>query len=184
VENVFHGTKKISKKDLVQYEMIGDGKDGEIYKISEDKCVKYFFKEETQQKELEALKVGQVSSIMPRLYEHGDNYIVMEFVKGISLARHMKRQGYLDEELTKKILFVLDEFKRLGFTRWDTEVRHMLQNEEGEFKVIDHKRAYTSNATVPTKLLKGIKKFGLTGEFLQHVQNQRPELYHAWKKHK
>ncbi|MCA1062625.1 kinase (plasmid) [Cytobacillus spongiae] len=162
--------------------MIGDGKDGEIYKVAEDKVLKYFFREETHERELEAMKIGQASPIMPRLYEFGDNYIVMEFVKGISLARHMKRQGHIDEDMTKKILFVLGEFKRLGFTRWDTEVRHMLMNEEGEFKVIDHKRAFTSDSPVPTKLLKGMKKFGLTGEFLGHVKTLDPDLHNAWKK--
>ncbi|KAA0564448.1 kinase [Rossellomorea aquimaris] len=182
MENFFHG--KISKKDLEALEVIGDGKDGEIYKVAEDKVVKYFFKEETHQRELEAMKIGQTSSIMPRLYEFGDNYIVMEFVQGISLARHMKRYGHIDEEMTKKILFVLEEFKRLGFSRWDTEVRHMLMDENGEFKVIDHKRAFTSNSPVPTKLLKGMKKFGLTGEFLENVKNLNPELHDAWKKHK
>jgi putative serine/threonine protein kinase len=182
MENFFNG--KISKKDLEAFEMIGDGKDGEIYKVAEDKVVKYFFKEETHLRELEAMKIGQTSAIMPRLYEFGDNYIVMEFVQGISLARHMKRHGHIDEEMTKKILFVLEEFKRLGFTRWDTEVRHMLMDENGEFKVIDHKRAFTSDSPVPTKLLKGMKKFGLTGEFLENVKNLNPELHDAWKKHK
>ncbi|WP_044337157.1 kinase [Bacillus aquimaris] len=184
MEKLFNGNSKITKKDLAAFEMIGDGKDGEIYKVADDKVVKYFFKEETHQRELEAMQIGQISSIMPRLYEFGDNYIVMEFVKGISLARHMKREGHIDEDMTKKILFVLDEFKRLGFTRWDTEVRHMLMNEEGEFKVIDHKRAFTSDSPVPTKLFKGMKKFGLTSEFLEHVKNLNPELHDAWKKHK
>ncbi|MEL3972019.1 kinase [Rossellomorea oryzaecorticis] len=184
MENLFNGSKKISQKDLAAFNMIGDGKDGEIYKVADDKVVKYFFKEETHGRELEAMKIGQSSTIMPRLYEYGDNYIVMEFIKGISLARHMKRHGTINEDMTKKILFVLDEFKKLGFTRWDTEVRHMLMDENGDFKVIDHKRAFTSDSPVPTKLLKGMDKFGLTKEFLVHVKNINPKLFNAWKKHK
>ncbi|WP_281659013.1 kinase [Halobacillus sp. Cin3] len=182
MENLFNG--KITKKDLAPYEMIGDGKDGEIYKVADDKVVKYFFKEETWQRELEAMKIGQTSTIMPRLYEYGEHYIVMEFVQGISLARHMKRHGYIDEEMTEKILFVLEEFKRLGFSRWDTEVRHMLMDTSGDFKVIDHKRAFTSNAPYPTKLMKGMKKFDLSGEFMKHVKTLRPDVYQAWKKAK
>ncbi|WP_335871215.1 AarF/UbiB family protein [Bacillus sp. 2205SS5-2] len=184
MENFFRGSKNITKKQLTNFQLIGDGKDGEVYRLTEDKCVKYFFKEETQQKELEALQVGQASSVIPRIYEYGENYIVMEFVQGISFARHMKRQGEINEELTAKILDVLEEFKRIGFTRWDTEVRHLLMNEEGQFKVIDHKRAFSTSTTVPNKLLKGIQKFGLTGEFLNHVNKLKPELYKIWKKHK
>jgi putative serine/threonine protein kinase len=184
VEKIFNGKGKITEKDLAVFDMIGDGKDGQIYKVAEDKVVKYFFKEETHHRELEAMQIGQTSSIMPRLYEYGDNYIVMEFVKGISLARHMKRHGTIDEDMTKKILFVLDEFKKLGFKRWDTEVRHMLMDENGDFKVIDHKRAFTSDSPIPTKLLKGMGKFGLAKEFLEHVKNVNPKLFDAWKKHK
>lgn len=184
MEKLFNGSGKITEKDLAAFEMIGDGKDGEIYKVADDKVVKYFFKEETHRRELEAMQIGQASSIMPRLYEYGDNYIVMEFVKGISLARHMKRHGTIDEEMTKKIIFVLNEFKKLGFTRWDTEVRHMLMDENGDFKVIDHKRAFTSDSPVPTKLLKGMGKFGLAKEFLDHVKKVNQELFDAWKKHK
>jgi putative serine/threonine protein kinase len=184
VEKIFNGKGKITEKDLAAFDMIGDGKDGQIYNVAEDKVVKYFFKEETHHRELEAMQIGQTSSIMPRLYEYGDNYIVMEFVKGISLARHMKRHGTIDEDMTKKILFVLDEFKKLGFKRWDTEVRHMLMDENGDFKVIDHKRAFTSDSPIPTKLLKGMGKFGLAKEFLEHVKNVNPKLFDAWKKHK
>ncbi|MBM7647432.1 RIO-like serine/threonine protein kinase [Bacillus ectoiniformans] len=173
--------KRVTKRALARYPMIGSGKDGEIYRISNDKCVKYFFKEETKQKELAALQVGQASSIIPRLYEHGDNYIVMEFIMGQSLAQHMKHTGSIDTELTKKILFVRDEFIRLGFTRWDTEVRHILISEQGHLKVIDHKRAFTSDATVPTKLFKGMDKFGMLAAFLENVRRLRPELYEEWK---
>lgn len=181
MEHLFKGMKKVTKRALAHYAMIGSGKDGEIYRISNDKCLKYFFKEETQQKELAALQVGQASSIIPRLYEYGNNYIVMEFIVGQSLAHHLKHTGSIDIELTKKILFVRDEFIRLGFTRWDTEVRHILISEQGRLKVIDHKRAFTSDATIPTKLFKGMNKFGLLAAFLENVRLLRPELYLEWK---
>jgi putative serine/threonine protein kinase len=182
-ENNSDGNRKISKKELEGYSLIGDGKDGEVYQLTSDKCVKYFFKIETQQKELEALQIGQSSPVIPRLYEYGENYIVMEYVNGISLARHLKREKQITEDLTEKILLMLDELKALGFTRWDAEVRHILINENGELKVIDHKRAFSTDSKLPTKLLKGLKKFGLTSEFLAHVKNLRPSDYSAWKKH-
>ncbi|TYR80920.1 kinase [Priestia megaterium] len=176
--------RKLSKKDLEKYTLIGDGKDGEIYQITDNKCVKLFFKEETQKKELEALQAGQSSPVIPKLYGFGDNYIVMEYITGISLARHLKREKQLTEELTNKILLMLDELKKLGFTRWDAEVRHILINQEGNLKVIDHKRAFTSNSPIPTKLLKGLSKLGVSSVFLEHVNKLRPALYKEWIKHK
>lgn len=79
---------------------------------------------------------------------------------------------------------MLDELKKIGFTRWDTEVRHVLINEEGQLKVIDHKRAFTSNSEVPTKLLKGFKKFGLSQDFLNYVKNIRSSVYDRWAEHR
>ncbi|HHT7188316.1 TPA: AarF/UbiB family protein, partial [Bacillus cereus] len=159
--NQYFNKRKISRRDVLEYKLIGDGKDGEVYQLAQDKCVKLFFLEETQKKELRALTTGQSSPIIPRLYGYGENYIVMEYIQGISLAHHLKKEKQITEELTERILMMLDELKKIGFTRWDTEIRHVLINEEGQLKVIDHKRAFTSNSEVPTKLLKGLKKFGV-----------------------
>ncbi|KIL45823.1 AarF/UbiB family protein [Jeotgalibacillus soli] len=178
----FKGSLEIDKNELVDYTLIGDGKDGEVYQLTSDKCVKYFFKKETQQKELEALQAGQESPVIPHLYEYGENYIVMEYIRGISLARLLKRERKLSEELAEKILLMLDDLSKIGFTRKDAEIRHILINEEGNLKVIDHKRAFTSRSSSPTKLLKGLKKFGVSDEFLMHVKNLRPSTYTAWKK--
>lgn len=182
--NKYFNKRKISRRDLVEYKLIGDGKDGEVYQLSHDKCVKIFFLEETQKKELRALVIGQSSPIIPRLYEYGENYIIMEYIQGISLARHLKKEKQITEELTERILIMLDELKKIGFTRWDTEVRHVLINEEGQLKVIDHKRAFTSNSEVPTKLLKGFKKFGLSQDFLHYVKNIRSSVYNRWAEHR
>ncbi|MDM5155691.1 AarF/UbiB family protein [Bacillus sp. DX1.1] len=180
----YFNKRRISRRDLAEYKLIGDGKDGEVYQLTHDTCVKMFFLEETQKKELKALVIGQSSPIIPRLYEYGENYIVMEYIHGISLARHLKREKQITEELTEKILTMLDELKKIGFTRWDTEVRHVLINEEGQLKVIDHKRAFTSNSKTPTKLLKGFEKFGLSQDFLNCVKNIRSSVYKTWAKHR
>lgn len=172
--------KRLSRRDLEKYKLIGDGKDGEIYQLNDDKCVKVFFHRETQKKELKALEMGQSSPVIPRLYEYGENYIVMEYVQGMSLARYLKKEKQITEELTTKILSMLDELKEIGFTRLDAEVRHILINEEGELKVIDHKRALTSNSKVPYKLLKGFDKFGLSRDFLNHVKHVRSSVYDKW----
>ncbi|PGZ93609.1 kinase [Bacillus pseudomycoides] len=176
----YFNKKRVSRRDVKGCKLIGDGKDGEVYQLTNDKCVKIFFLEETQKKELEALKTGQSSPIIPRLYEYGENYIVLEYINGISLARHLKREKKITEELAKEILIMLNELKKIGFTRWDTEVRHVLINEKGQLKVIDHKRAFTSNSKVPVKLLKGFEKFGLAQDFLNHVKNIGPSVYKKW----
>lgn len=169
--------------DLTVCRLIGKGGDGSVYQLTPERCVKIFVNEETQKRELKALKVGQASTIIPRIYEYGINYIVMEFVKGYSLKYYLKKEKRLPESIVKKILFMLDEMQIVGFTRKDTEVRHILFNEQGEIKVIDHKRALTTYRSCPSKLLSGLQKIGFLEEFLGHVNKLRPSLYKEWTKH-
>lgn len=170
----------ISREQLIGYPLIGDGADGEVYQLTTDTCIKLFFHEDTKMKELEALEIGQSSDVIPRLYEHGRNYIVMEYVNGISLSKKLKKEKTIDKQLSEKILHMLDELKRIGFTRYDAEVRHILINENGELKVIDHKRALSSNQTIPIKLLKGLKKRNVLEQFLTHISELSPDKYQKW----
>ncbi|GGE72104.1 AarF/UbiB family protein [Priestia taiwanensis] len=173
-------TSKISRRDVKQYPLIGDGKDGEVYQLETNICVKYFFLEETQRKELEAMQAGQSSKVIPKLYEYGTNYIVMEYVHGVSLARHLKNERNISPELTAKIVTMLNELRRIGFKRLDTEVRHVLISNDGQLKVIDHKRAFSSYNEAPTKLMTGMKKLGVMDKFLDHVKSIDSSAYDSW----
>jgi putative serine/threonine protein kinase len=174
-----NGTVRI--KDLEGYKRIGKGADGSVFQLTSGRCIKVFEKKQTKALELKALQVGQLSPVIPRLYEDGPNYIVMEYVKGISLPQYLKKEKQFPEPIVEKILAMLAELKRIGFERCDTEVRHILFNEDMEIKVIDLKRAFGSVRSNPTKLLKGIEKKGYLEEFMQHVNKLSPTLYEEWK---
>ena len=173
-ENVF--------MDFKRYAVVGQGKDGVIYQLTPDQCVKVFFKEEVYKKELKAIQVGQSSSIIPRLYGYGSNYIVMEYVDGISLAKHLKKNRYITKPLVMQLINLIDELKKLNFSRQDTELRHILMNEQGNLKVIDLKRAFSSNRPIPVKLLTELKKLKLSKKFLSYVKDICPSLYQKWRK--
>ncbi|MGG2057839.1 kinase [Priestia megaterium] len=168
--------------DFKKYEVIGQGKDGVIYQLTSNQCIKIFFKGEVYKKELEAIQVGQSSSIIPRLYDYGPNYIVMECIKGISLAKYLKKNRHITESLVMQLINLFDELKKLNFSRRDTELRHVLMNEQGNLKIIDLKRAFTSNRPIPVKLLTELKELKLSREFLSYVKAIRPSLYQQWKK--
>ncbi|WP_308116357.1 hypothetical protein [Priestia aryabhattai] len=172
-ENVF--------MDFKRYAVVGQGKDGVIYQLTPDRCVKVFFKEEVYKKELKAIQVGQSSSIIPRLYGYGSNYIVMEYVDGISLAKHLKKNRYITKSLVMQLINLIDELKKLNFSRQDTELRHVLMNEQGDLKVIDLKRAFSSNRPIPLKLLTELKELKLSKEFLAYVKEIRLPLYQKWR---
>ncbi|QIZ09428.1 kinase [Priestia megaterium] len=171
----------VTLQDLSGYTKIGKGADGSVFQLTPEKCVKVFVNEDTQKKELNALQIGQSSPIIPKVYEYGSNYIVMEFVKGYNLKQLLKKEKKLSEAIVGKILSMLDEMKAVGFTRLDIEVRHIFFNEQGEIKIIDLKRAFNTDRSVPTKLLSGLKKLGFLQDFLEHVSKLSPAKYEKWK---
>ncbi|MFD0824464.1 kinase [Neobacillus sp. M.A.Huq-85] len=171
----------VSIEDLVGYKKIGKGSDGSIFQISPEKCIKIFEKEETFRNELLAYQAGKSSSVIPTLYEYGRNYIVIEFINGPSLRHYLKNEKELSESTAQKLLFMLDEFKRIGFTRLDTQIRHIFINELGEIKVIDHKRAFSRKTNAPVRLLKDLRKIGFLDEFLEYVEIFSWSLYNEWK---
>ncbi|MDN4609010.1 AarF/UbiB family protein [Sporosarcina highlanderae] len=170
----------VTLRDFEGRKVIGKGADGSVIQLTEDRCIKIFEKEQTKNLELEAFQVGQQSSIIPRLYEHGKNFIVMEYISGISLPQLLKKEKRISEVVVRKILYMLEEMKRIGFLRCDTEVRHILFNENMDIKVIDLKRAFGSSRSIPTKLLKGIAKKADLKEFMGHLNDIDPGLYREW----
>ncbi|MEK4822801.1 hypothetical protein [Priestia sp. FSL R5-0680] len=175
------GEKENELMDFKRYGVVGQGKDGVIYQLTDNRCIKVFFKEEVYKKELEAIKVGQSSFIIPHLYDYGPNYIVMEYIKGISLAKHLKKNQYIEKALVVQLISLFNELKQLSFRRQDTELRHVLITEQGNLKIIDLKRAFTSKRPTPIKLLKDLKGLNLSKEFLSHVKDIQPSLYQKWR---
>lgn len=75
------------------YPLIGRGKQGAVFKISSDRCVKIYAKKKNVLNESKVLKAAQESPIVPKLYEVGTNYIVMEYIEGPSLTKYLKSEG-------------------------------------------------------------------------------------------
>lgn len=162
------------------YPMIGKGKHGAVFKISPDRCVKIFVKQERFINESLVFKVAQESPIVPRLFDIGTNSIVMEYIDGPSLDQFLASKGFLPEDITKKILLMLKEMKRLNFTRLDARLRHILVTKQEELKVIDHANSFIKIDPVPIQLFKGLKKLGLFSSFLEQVKHADPDSYMEW----
>lgn len=171
----------ISIKDLVGYKKVGEGGDGSIFQLTPEKCIKIFKKEENCRNELFAYQTGTSSSVIPTLYEYGRNYIVIEYINGPSLKHYLQNEKELSESTAQKLIFMLDEFKRIGFTKQDTQIRHIFINELGEIKVIDLKRALGRKMDVPVRLLKDLREIGFLDEFLKYVKSVDLSLYKEWK---
>lgn len=163
------------------YPLIGSGANGAVFKLSEDRCVKIYTNEENARSEGKALTVGQNSPVFPRLYKTGRKYVVMEYIAGTYLDEHLKKKGFISEEIARQILFVLKELKRLQFTRLDAALRHLVLTKEGQLKVIDHVNSLKKQHSWPKELLAGLKVLGLRRAFMKQVKSQNPDLYRKWK---
>src|SRR5687768_10173761 len=79
-EIVGNSKGSVDIKDLDGYKVIGKGSDGTVFLLTSDRCIKVFYHTQTKALELKALQVGQSSPILPRIYEDGPNYLIMEYI--------------------------------------------------------------------------------------------------------
>src|SRR5690242_8369646 len=106
--------KELVVHNPTSYPIIGKGLQGAVFKLSEDSCVKIFFKPEVAKQEKEAMFKGQGLPFMPKLFESGHNYIIMEYIDGPSLRDYLQEHGTITESITRQIVFMKREMKRLG----------------------------------------------------------------------
>lgn len=162
------------------YPLIGIGTQGAVFKLDSKRCVKIYPKSAHARREKRTLKATKGSKVFPKLYDAGSNFVVMEYIDGPSLEEVLKTSGEMNEEIAKKILFILNEMKRLNFTRIDTRLRHILVTKKGEYKVIDNVNAYFSKRKIPTNLLESIDNLHLLNPFLSKVKKLDPKMYKEW----
>lgn len=142
--------------------------------------MKVYQKEEDAVQEAEAYRRCQGSWMTPAFYEEGPGYIVIEYMKGPTLYSVLKDAGTITSRQTEQILRIYTEMKRLGFTRRDAALFHLYVREDGTLAVIDLVHAFTKRYRKPIVLLRGLKRLGLLGLFLDKVQTMAPERYEKW----
>ncbi|MDQ0856699.1 hypothetical protein [Bacillus sp. V2I10] len=177
--------KKGQKVEIVHnptsYPLIGKGKQGAVFKISSDQCVKIYAKQRNALSESKVLIAAQESRIVPKLYEVGANYIIMEYIEGPSLFEYLKTNRVLSEKVTNEILFILKEMKRLKFARLDSRLNHIIVTKRGDLKVVDLVSHFKKKVDRPELLMKHLKRLGLLSSFLEQVKNIDPQSYLEWK---
>ncbi|MFC4800521.1 AarF/UbiB family protein [Neobacillus sp. GCM10023253] len=164
-----------------RYELIGKGVQGAVFRISEDRCVKVYARERHCLKESEALNLGQHSAIVPKVFDVGAKYIVMEYIKGQSMKDYLQPLAIIPDPIAKQLVFIFKEMKRMGFTRIDASIRHLIVNEQGEVKVIDHVNSLKTRHLWPMDFFKALGKLKLLDTFLYQLKEMDPDLYCEWK---
>lgn len=163
-----------------ELKLIGKGAHGAVFKLNKDKCVKIYADTHNAEKEAGSYKIGQGSDIVPRLYEVGENYIIMEFIEGISLWKYLSDKKEISFDISKKIVLLLKEMNRLGFTRIDSSLRHIIFTNDEKLKAIDLVYAYIRNDKNPVKIFTELKKLGLVKQFMNQIKIIDIELFNKW----
>jgi RIO-like serine/threonine protein kinase len=165
------------------YPLIGKGLQGAVFKLSEDRCVKIYSKQIYCLREKQVLQqTGEKTAILPEVYEAGENYIIMEYLTGPSLQEYLEKSKIISEDLTIEIINLIKELRSLQFMRIDFSLRHTIYDKNGKLKIIDHVNSFKIQRSFPKRLFKDLKQLGLLVTFLEHVNNQEPDLYEQWKK--
>ncbi|WP_077620491.1 hypothetical protein [Bacillus sinesaloumensis] len=164
------------------YPLIGKGSQGAVFKLSDDKCVKIYVDPLQAKMEQEALKAAKKNPFMPKIYDTGKNYIVMEYLNGPSLKDYLLGCMYMPEDITRMLLQLLKSFKKAKFTMLDAPLRHIFIV-DNKLKVVDHVNAFKRIHPVPIKLIRDLKLLLLKDSFLMQVQKLEPDTYQEWEKY-
>jgi predicted Ser/Thr protein kinase len=174
-------TKELKIHNPTNYSLIGKGKQGAVFKISPEQCVKIYACKQHAEIEGRVYKNLQGSRIIPKLYEIGHKYIIIEYVPGPTLKKYLRIKSRIPKSLACEILFTFKEMKRLGISRLNVNLRHIIVAKKGSFKVIDHVNSLKHHEPYPFKLFDYLDELGLLRSFLKYAKEIDRVMYDEWK---
>ncbi|WP_338432209.1 protein kinase [Clostridium tyrobutyricum] len=160
-------------------QFLGEGHNGIVYLLPDDKVIKIFKDKKVCESEYSILKKTTKSKHFPQIYYHGFNYIVRSYAKGMRLDYYIKENG-LDYNAAYSIIELLKEFKKLKFKKLDIRCKDLYLDENFYLNVIDPKNNYSKHCVYPRHLMKGLNKLGVLGDFLNVIYSEYNEVYGDW----
>jgi predicted Ser/Thr protein kinase len=167
--------------DITKLKLIGQGHEGKAYMLPEDRVLKVFTNPDSCRKQLEVLMSAKDSRFFPTVYDFDGNSIIMSFVYGSRLSFYLKQHN-INKNLSLELVRLIDELKKLGFTRIDARLGHIFLQPDDTVKVIDPRGSYERVCTYPKSLLKGLQKNGDLRAFFDYIKEDYPDYYKNWKK--
>lgn len=127
------------------------------------------------------LLANQDLSFIPKVYEIGENYVVMEYLSGPDLNTYLKKQITLPPTVTKLLLDILTSQKQAGFKQIDAPLRHVFVTNSG-FKMVDHVYSFSRLQERPLELFHNLHERGFLDAFLEQVLLLDPATHAEWTK--
>ena len=174
-----HTDENEQEVDLADCKYVGEGHNGKIYLLKDGRILKLYKNRKACSEEYEILSSVDGNPHFPHIYEYGINYMIRDYVGGENLKEFIKENG-LPVKLARNIINLMEEFKRLNFTKIDIRCKDIFVQEDGSLKVIDPKSLYRRERCYPHKLMKGFYNLNVLDDFEQVLQKVRPDLYRLW----
>ena len=135
----------INKKNrLISYgdslKLVGTGRSAFVFRIkSSNKAIKVFFPEFTYiaKEEAEIYKTLQNIYYYPSVYDLGSNYIVMDYIEGLTLFECISQRKLITPDHIKEIDHALSLALAQGLNPSDIHLRNLFITSTGEIKIID-----------------------------------------------
>lgn len=179
------GPSSVNVDSALSLPLVGQGLQGAVYRVAEDRCVKIYPKIEHAKKEKKVLLRYKKLPFIPKVYATGSNYVLMEYILGPDLNSFLKKQRSFQRPLplyiTTQLLDMLKTMKAAGFKQIDSPLRHTILTSNG-LKLIDHVYSLTLQQARPLELFKDLKLLGFLDSFLEQVKDLDPKTYKDWTK--
>lgn len=161
---------------------LGEGRNGRVFLMPDGMVLKLCKKTQNCIDESNILKKVKGNKHFPVLKESGDSYMIRAYVGGKCLSEYIKENG-LSQRLALNLIKLIEDFKKLNFTKLDMRCQHIFVQKDESVKVIDPRGHYRKKVDYPQQMLEGIKKLGALDKFLYVLRKKRPRLYKQWKKY-
>lgn len=135
----------INKKNrLISYDdslkLVGTGRSAFVFRIkSSNQVIKVFFPEFTYlaKEEAEIYKILQNISYYPSIHDFGSNYIVIDYIEGLTLFECVSHGKLITSNYIKEIDHALSLALAQGLNPSDIHLRNIFITSDGEIKIID-----------------------------------------------
>lgn len=165
--------------DVKECEFLGKGKEGAVYLTPEGYALKVFYNKRKALDEAKLLEQVRDSRFFPKVLFIVNNVILRDYVHGDNLYDYIKKNN-LSYNLSTEIIDLIEDFKRLKFTRLDIRNAHIFVDKNEKIQVIDPRKVFVKNIPFPKEIIKVLVKLNVFDDFLKHLLNYRPDLLSYW----
>lgn len=180
INNTGRVTGKVIVENPQNQEMIGRGYQGAVFKYSDDKCIKVFARICDAKVEAEVYKSMKDNAVIPKLFGFGENFIIIEYIKGVTLDDYLWKKGYISTNITRQMLDIIRNTKYKNYNLTDVQLDNIIVDKDENLKLIDLGEILSVDER-PSFLFKVINDMKKLNSFLEQVKQFDYSLFKTWE---